>query len=96
MRITRDIQSLSEFKRHTAKYLQQIEETGEPLILTVNGRARYVVQEAAAFEEYLRHKDYHEAVGGVRKGLDEMRRGEGRDAADAFAEFEGKHGIASE
>lgn len=96
MRITRDIQSLSEFKRHTARFLQQIDETGDPIILTVNGRARYVVQDAAAYEEYLRRKDYWEAVEGIRKGLESMRRGEGRAAEDVFAEFEARHGLSGE
>ncbi len=43
------IESLTNFKRHTADYLQQLHQSGAPLVLTVNGRAEVVVQDAAAY-----------------------------------------------
>ncbi|MFM7166486.1 MAG: type II toxin-antitoxin system prevent-host-death family antitoxin [Planctomycetaceae bacterium] len=39
------IESLTNFKRNTADYLQQLHQTGTPLVLTVNGRAEVVVQD---------------------------------------------------
>ncbi|WP_293154958.1 type II toxin-antitoxin system prevent-host-death family antitoxin [Okeania sp. SIO2C9] len=43
---TKDIDSLTNFKRNTTQYLQRIKESGNPLILTVNGKAEVVVQDA--------------------------------------------------
>ena len=43
MKLNRDIQSLSTFKRDTSKFLKQMNETGEPLVLTVNGKPAAVV-----------------------------------------------------
>jgi hypothetical protein len=42
------IESLANFKRQTADYLRQLHSSGEPLVLTVNGKAEVVVQYAAA------------------------------------------------
>jgi hypothetical protein len=55
-----------------------------------------MVQDAAAYEEYLERKDYLEAVEGIRKGLESMRRGEGRDAEEVFAEIEAEFGLPAE
>src|SRR5262245_29553541 len=35
--ISRDINSLSNFKRNTAEFIRQMKQTGHPVILTVNG-----------------------------------------------------------
>jgi prevent-host-death family protein len=51
--LKRDINSLSDFKRNTPKFIQQIKETGEPVVLTVNGRAEIVVQDAGAYQKLL-------------------------------------------
>jgi prevent-host-death family protein len=48
--IARDIQSLSHFKRHTAELMKQMKESGNPVVLTVNGKAEVVVQDAAAYQ----------------------------------------------
>lgn len=44
-----DIDSLTNFKRQTATYLKQLRATGTPVVLTVNGKAEVVVQDAAAY-----------------------------------------------
>ncbi len=51
--LERDIQSLSTFKRNTNDLIGQMKETGNPIILTVNGKAELVVQDAAAYQRLL-------------------------------------------
>src|SRR5258708_4326808 len=48
--IARDIQSLSHFKRNTAQVIKQMKKSGNPVVLTVNGKAEVVVQDAAAYQ----------------------------------------------
>ena len=45
--ITKDIESLTNFKGNTREYLERIKESGHPLVLTVNGKAEVVVQDKA-------------------------------------------------
>ena len=49
----KDIQSLSHFKRNTADVMKQMRESGNPVVLTVNGKAEVVVQDAAAYQRLL-------------------------------------------
>ena len=46
--LANDIRSLSEFKRNTVHLLERLRKTGHPLVLTINGKAELVVQDAAA------------------------------------------------
>jgi prevent-host-death family protein len=53
MKLTRDIQSLSTFKRDTAKIVRQLKKTGQPVVLTVNGKAELIVQDAESYQKLL-------------------------------------------
>jgi len=37
-----DIRSLSDFKRNTGELVEQMQASGRPIVLTVNGKARLV------------------------------------------------------
>jgi prevent-host-death family protein len=51
--IAKDIQSLSHFKRNSAQLLRQMKKSGNPVVLTVNGKAEVVIQDAAAYQRVL-------------------------------------------
>ena len=48
-----NIHSLTDFKRNVKQFLERIKATKSPLVLTVNGRAEVVVQDASAFQEMI-------------------------------------------
>lgn len=87
MKLKRDIQSLSTFKRDTAKFVRQMKKTKAPVILTVNGKAELVVQDAGSYQELVEAKDRLEAIEGIKRGLESMRRGAGKPAETFFQEF---------
>jgi hypothetical protein len=83
-----NISSLTDFKRHSLEYIQRLKLSGSPEVLTVNGKAAVVVQDAAAYQELLRKADYAETVEAIRAGMAAHQRGEGipmRDALEAIA-----------
>ncbi|MBO0797268.1 MAG: type II toxin-antitoxin system Phd/YefM family antitoxin [Blastocatellia bacterium] len=92
--LERDIHPLSDFKRNTPKYLEQLRETGDPILLTINGRAALVVMDAESYQEILDRLAYAEELAAIRKGIDEFDRGEGRPARKALEELRRKHGIS--
>jgi prevent-host-death family protein len=94
MKLTRDIQSLSTFKRDTAKVVRQLKKTGQPVVLTVNGKAELVVQDAESYQKLLEAKDRMEAIEGIKRGLESMRRNAGRPAEKFFQELFYEKGIA--
>ena len=88
-----DIHSLSEFQRNTKDFVTQMKASKSPMVLTVNGRAEIVVQDAQSYQEMLNRLERAEAVAAIRQGMDEFERGEGRDAHEALEELRRKHGI---
>lgn len=91
--LARDIHSLTDFKRNTNEYVKQMKETGSPVILTVNGKAEIVVQDAESYQALLDAIDRAEAIAGIRRGLEQMERGEGKPAAEVFSEMRKKLNI---
>jgi prevent-host-death family protein len=91
MRISRDIQSLSVFKRDTAKFRRQLKKTKQPIVLTVNGKADMVVLDADSYDEYLREKESLDMIASVNRGIDDMRAGRTKPAEQVFREFEKKY-----
>jgi prevent-host-death family protein len=91
MKLSRDIQSLSVFKRDTAKFRRQLKKTKQPIVLTVNGKADMVVIDADSYDEYLREKDRLDMIASVNSGIDDMRAGRTKPAKQVFREFEEKY-----
>jgi hypothetical protein len=83
----KDIRSLTDFQRNTKKHLKRLKATGQPEVLTVNGRAELIVQNAAAYEEML------DAIRGIQRGLDGVKAGTGKPAQKAFEEIRRRHKI---
>ncbi len=93
--LERDIHSLTDFKRNTNEFVKQMKETKAPVVLTVNGKAELVVQDAGSYQAMLERLEQIDAVEGIRRGLEQMERGEGRPVDEAFAEFRARHGLAN-
>jgi prevent-host-death family protein len=73
--IGKDIRSLSDFKRNSREFLEQMRETGNPVVLTINGKAEVVVQDAASYQKLLDSIDEMEALEGVKRGLADVAAG---------------------
>lgn len=70
------IRPLTEFKRHTPECIAELKRTGKAQILTVNGRAEVVVQDAMAYQHLLEALDRAVAIAGIRAGLADFARGD--------------------
>ncbi|MGB9180336.1 MAG: type II toxin-antitoxin system Phd/YefM family antitoxin [Pyrinomonadaceae bacterium] len=71
----KDIESLTAFKRNTNEYVKKIKKSGNPLVLTVNGKAQLVVQDAESYQRMLEVLDRAETIEAVRDGLESVRQG---------------------
>jgi prevent-host-death family protein len=83
--VREDIHSLTNFKRNSSGLMKQMKKTGRPLVLTIKGKAEVVLLDAATYQQIA---DYLDAVAGIREGLDQMKRGVGRPAAEVFDDLE--------
>ncbi|WP_347179081.1 type II toxin-antitoxin system Phd/YefM family antitoxin [Roseofilum casamattae] len=95
LNLSRDIQSLSNFKRNTAEFIEQMKQTGSPVVLTVNGKAELVVQDAASYQKLLETIEYLESISGIQQGLDDLNSGLVRPLEAFEQEMQQKHGISS-
>jgi prevent-host-death family protein len=91
--ITKDIQPMTTFRNHSAEIMQHLKDTKRPMILTVNGRAAAVVQDAEAYQRLLDLAAEARAAEGIRQGLEDLRSGRTRKAGDVFDEMRSDHGI---
>ena len=87
LNINRDINSLSNFKRHTPEFIRQLKETGEPVVLTVNGKAEIVVQDSASYQRLLERAERAERMDSLKKSVQEMKDGLSIPAEDVLAEM---------
>jgi len=85
LNLTRDINSLSNFKRETPKFIEQLRETKAPIVLTLNGVSELVVQSAEGYQELLDRLEELETEAAILTGLQEIKEGKGVSALPALA-----------
>jgi PHD/YefM family antitoxin component YafN of YafNO toxin-antitoxin module len=76
--------------RHGRHVLDRLKKTGNPLVLTINGRAEVVVQDAEAYQELLERV---ETIEGIQQGLADVKAGRTKSAREVFNRLRRKHGI---
>lgn len=87
MRATHNIHSLSTFKRDTAKIVRQLKRTRRPIVITINGKPEFVVQDVESYRKLVDAVDCTETIAGIKRGLESMRRKAGKPADTFFEEF---------
>ena len=88
-----DIHPLSEFQRGAKAFLVRLKETKAPMVLTVNGKAAAVVQDAESYQQLLDKVELLESIVGIRKSIEEFEQGEGMPLKEAFQQLQKKYGL---
>ena len=88
--IANDIRSLSDFKRRTSELLEHLKSTGNPLVLTINGKAEVVVQDATAYQALL---DRIDTIEGIQRGLADVKARRTTPVRQVFKRMRRKYGI---
>jgi len=93
LNITKDIQSLTTFRRNSGALIKQLRKSKRPLVLTVRGKARAVVQDAEAYQQLLDTAARADVYEALRQGLDDIAQGRTRPAREVFNALRSRHGI---
>jgi prevent-host-death family protein len=93
MDITKDIQPMTTFRNHSAEILEHLKETKRPVVLTVNGKAAAVLQDAEAYQRLLDIAAGASAEESIRQGLEDIRNGRTMPAEEAFDRVRAKYGV---
>ena len=92
--LTKDIQSLTTFRRNSGDFMKRLKKTKRPIVLTVNGKAEAIVQDVASYQRLLDIAARDDAHEGIRQGKEQSKLGLGQDLEEFLAEFEAEHGIS--
>jgi prevent-host-death family protein len=93
MDITKDIQAMTTFRNHSAQFLRRLKKTKRPLVLTVNGKAAAMVQDAEAYQRLLDLAAEASAAEGIRLGLDDIASNRTRPAREVLDEIRAEYDI---
>lgn len=90
----REVRSVTEFQRNIKDYVGRLKEKKTPLVLTVNGRAEIVVQDAESYQLMLERLERAETVAAIRHGIEQAERGEAIPLEEAEKQLRNKHGFS--
>src|SRR5438445_587152 len=90
----REVRSVTEFQRNIKDYVGRLKKKKTPLVLTVNGRAALVVQDAESYQLLLERLERAETIAAIRRGMEQAERGESIPLAEAAKRLRLKHGFS--
>ncbi|HWE49907.1 MAG TPA: type II toxin-antitoxin system Phd/YefM family antitoxin [Bryobacteraceae bacterium] len=94
---TREIHSLTDFLRNHKAHLTRLKDTHAPEVLTVNGKAEIVVQNAESYQrllERLERLHHMETIAAIQEGMASAERGELKPATQVLDEMRARYGLS--
>jgi prevent-host-death family protein len=79
-----DIHTLDSFRRKSKEHVDRLQSTGRPEVLTVNGKAAVVVQDAAAYQQQIEKIEVLEALA---ESVAQVKAGKTYDARKAVSKL---------
>lgn len=89
----RQIHPMTDFLRNHKSHVARLKETGKPEVLTVNGKAEVVVQDAAGYQEMMDRLERAELIAAIQAGFASADCGELKPAAQVLEEMQAKYGL---
>jgi PHD/YefM family antitoxin component YafN of YafNO toxin-antitoxin module len=85
--------SLTEFQRHARSFIEVLNETREPMLLTVNGKVQAVLVDPATFQALEQQQERQRFIEALREGEEAIKQGRVRPAEQAYEEMKSKYGF---
>jgi hypothetical protein len=91
---TGDIHPLTDFLRNHKAHVTRLKETHTPEVLTVNGKAELVVQDAESHQRLVDRLHQMETIAAIQEGMASAERGDLKPAAQVLDEMRAKYGLS--
>jgi PHD/YefM family antitoxin component YafN of YafNO toxin-antitoxin module len=88
-----NIHPLTDFLRHHKRHLKQVKRSQRPTVLTLNGKAEVVVQDAKAYQAMIEAVEAMDTRKGIAEGIASMESGTGEPANTVLGRLRKKHGF---
>jgi len=85
--------SLTDFQRNARGFIEGLNETKQPLLLTVNGKVQAVLVDPATFQEMEDTLERERFIAAIREGLRDIDEGRTRPSEEVFSEMKAKYGF---
>ena len=89
----REVRSVTEFQRNIKEYVGRLKQNKTPIVLTVDGRAELVVQDAESYQLMLDRLERAETVAAIRRGMKDADEGRIMPFEEAVSKLRDKHGF---
>lgn len=76
--------SLTDFQRNARTYIETINETHEPMLLTVNGKVQAVLVDPVSYQQAEQQLEHARLVAALQEGEQAIREGRTRPAEEVF------------
>lgn len=88
-----NIHSITDFQRNPKGILGKLKASKNPVVLTINGKAELVVQDAKSYQLLLDKVHAAEDLEAIHQGLEQSLAGQGQDTTAFFHTFEAQHDL---
>ena len=82
------VRPLTDLTDNPGDFLAKLQQTPEPILLTMAGQGELIVQDPKSYQKMLDQIERLETIQAVRRGLAEAARGENRPMEEFFDELE--------
>lgn len=85
--------SLTDFQRNARTYIENINETHEPMLLTVNGKVQAVLVDPVSYQQTEQQLEHARFIAAIQEGEQAIREGRTRPAEEVFDALKDKYGF---
>jgi PHD/YefM family antitoxin component YafN of YafNO toxin-antitoxin module len=90
----REIHPLTDFLRNHKAHVTRLKETHAPEVLTINGKAELIMQDAESYQRLLDRLHHMETLAAIQEGMASAERGELKPASQVLDEMRAKYGLS--
>lgn len=85
--------SLTDFQRNARSFIEGLNDTKEPLLLTVNGKVEAVLLDPGTFQELEENAERERLIVALQEGERAIGEGRVRPAGEVFEELKSRRGL---
>ncbi|MEI8282824.1 MAG: type II toxin-antitoxin system Phd/YefM family antitoxin [Armatimonadota bacterium] len=85
--------SLTDFQRNAKGFIDGLNETKEPVLLTVNGKVQAVLVDPSTYQAMESKLEKERFLGAIREGLKDIEEGRSKPAELVIAELSAKYDL---
>ncbi len=85
--------SLTDFQRNARTYIENINETQEPMLLTVNGKVQAVLIDPVTYQSTQEELERVRFIAAIREGEQAIREGRTTPSEKVFEDLKAKYGF---